>query len=413
MIDNRTPHLDLPLPDPNNLMRSQDVPRLIQALQAIDAAIADRATLADLSMAIDTLIDGAPDALNTLKEIADAINDDKNFAATMMAQLALKASIAALAPVAMSGAYADLTGKPSTFPPPVASSTILGGIKIGSGLVMAGDGTVSTAGSGGGTGLPAYADVLVPVTSDGQTVFTPVGGYTPGQIDLYVNGSLYVGNGDDYTASNGTTITLTTGVNTSATIVMRKWYYLPAANAVNKTGDTMTGYLSVPANASGAQAPQVQEVVKKAGDAMSGTLTLNGAANQIALLLTNAAEKVTVNAAAATGTINFDVTTQSVLYYTQAATANWTLNVRGNASNTLNSLLAVGHSISVTFLAKQGTTPFYANAIQVDGAAVTPVWQGGVAPTAGNASSLDVYSLTIIKTGNAAFTVMASQVQFK
>ena len=54
----------------------------------------------------------------------------------------------------------------------------------------------------------------------------------------------------------------------------------------------------------------------------------------------------------------------------------------------------------------------YNNAVQIDGSSVTPEYQGGSAPSAGNASSLDVYSYTIIKTGDAAFTVLASQTQF-
>jgi hypothetical protein len=412
MIDNRTANLSLPLPDPTNLMKSEDVPRIIAALQGLDAAVSARATPADIDTAINNLVGGAPGNLNTLNELATALADDANFAATVTNLLAQKADKTALSTVATSGLYADLLSKPATFPPPIASSVVLGGIKLGTGFVIAGDGTASIAGLGG-SGLPAYQDVPLAVTSAGQTVFTPSGGYTPGQIDLYVNGSLYVGGGDDYTADNGTTITLTTGVATSATLIMRKWFYLPAANAVNKQGDTMTGYLAMPANASGAQAPQVQEVVKKSGDSMSGTLALNGSATALALLLTNAAEKVSITAAGASGTVNVDVTTQSVLYYTQAATANWTLNVRGNGSNTLNSLLAVGQSVTVSFLATQGSTAYFANAVQVDGSAVTPVWQGGVTPAAGNASSIDVYTLTIIKTGSAAFTVLASLTQFK
>jgi formylmethanofuran dehydrogenase subunit E-like metal-binding protein len=51
--------------------------------------------------------------------------------------------------------------------------------------------------------------------------------------------------------------------------------------------------------------------------------------------------------------------------------------------------------------------------VQVDGATVTPKYQGGVAPTAGNINSIDAYSYSIIKTGSATFTVLASQVQFK
>jgi hypothetical protein len=60
----------------------------------------------------------------------------------------------------------------------------------------------------------------------------------------------------------------------------------------------------------------------------------------------------------------------------------------------------------------QGATAYYNNAVQVDGSSVTPKWQGGTAPSAGNASSVDVYTYTIIKTGNAAFTVFASQIRF-
>jgi hypothetical protein len=43
---------------------------------------------------------------------------------------------------------------------------------------------------------------------------------------------------------------------------------------VKKAGDTMSGALSVPANAISTQVPQVQEVVQKTGDTMSGDLTV-------------------------------------------------------------------------------------------------------------------------------------------
>ena len=123
-------------------------------------------------------------------------------------------------------------------------------------------------------------------------------------------------------------------------------------------------------------------------------------------------EPITVSATAATGTINIDFLSNPGVYYTTNASANWTLNVRGNSSTTLNSVLATGDMASITFLAQQGGTAYYANVIQVDGSTVTPKWQGGTAPTGGNASSIDGYSLTILKTGNAAFTVFASQTKF-
>ena len=60
----------------------------------------------------------------------------------------------------------------------------------------------------------------------------------------------------------------------------------------------------------------------------------------------------------------------------------------------------------------QGATAYYNNGWQIDGTPVVPKWQGGTAPTAGNASSIDVYTYTIVKTGSAAFTVFASQTKF-
>jgi hypothetical protein len=124
-------------------------------------------------------------------------------------------------------------------------------------------------------------------------------------------------------------------------------------------------------------------------------------------------ERTTVSATAATGTINFDVVTQGVLYYTTNASANFTLNIRGSSGATLNSILAVGDAITVVFLNTNGSTAYYATAYQIDGSAVTPKWQGGTAPTSGNASSIDAYSITIVKTASTpTYTVLASQTKF-
>jgi hypothetical protein len=142
------------------------------------------------------------------------------------------------------------------------------------------------------------------------------------------------------------------------------------------------------------------------------TLTLAGTSSALATILTNAAETTTVSATAATGTINFDVTTQSVLYYTTNASANWTVNFRGSSGTSLNTLMSTGQTMTVAFLVTQGSTAYYNNAVQVDGSSVTPKYQGGTAWSAGNASGIDVYTYTIIKTGSATFTVLASQTKF-
>lgn len=136
-------------------------------------------------------------------------------------------------------------------------------------------------------------------------------------------------------------------------------------------------------------------------------------ADQSTSFYSNIREKVTVSATAMTGTINFDALTQAILYYTTNASANATINIRGSSTVSLNTMMAVGESLSVVFLATNGATPYYLNTFQIDGSSVTPKWQGGTAPSSGNASAIDAYSFTIIKTASAAYTVLASQTQFK
>jgi hypothetical protein len=145
----------------------------------------------------------------------------------------------------------------------------------------------------------------------------------------------------------------------------------------------------------------------------TATQTFTGSTTAIAAVFNDAAEVITISATAATGTINYDVTTQSVLYYTTNASANWTVNIRGNGTTSLNTLMSTGQAMTVVFLVTQGTTAYYNNALQIDGSSVTPKYQGGTAPTSGNVSGVDAYSYTIVKTGSAAFTVFASQSQFK
>ena len=137
-----------------------------------------------------------------------------------------------------------------------------------------------------------------------------------------------------------------------------------------------------------------------------------GTSSKSAFKTPNIAEVDTISATAATGTINYDVTTQSVLYYTSNASGNWTLNFRGSSGTTLNAVMQTGESISATFLVTNGATAYYNSAVTIDGTSVTPKWQGGSAPTSGNASSTDAYSYVIQKTGSATYVVLASQTKF-
>jgi hypothetical protein len=126
-------------------------------------------------------------------------------------------------------------------------------------------------------------------------------------------------------------------------------------------------------------------------------------------------ESVAVSATAATGTVNYDVLTNgAVTYYTANATGNWTLNLRGDGSTTMNSVMSDGKSLTVAFLVTNGGTAYYQTALQVDGttSGITLEWQNGAAPSAGNINSIDIYSVTLIKTGSATYTALASQTKF-
>lgn len=160
----------------------------------------------------------------------------------------------------------------------------------------------------------------------------------------------------------------------------------------------------------------------QSGDTTGNLIFATGGANTIALTLDSnqvsafngsIEEKVTVSATAAAANVNFDAITQNILFYTANATANTTINIRGNATTTLNSAMSNGQSISVVFMNTQGATAYYVNGYQIDGVAVVPKWQGNSAPTSGNALSIDTYSFTVIKTASATYTVLASQTQFR
>jgi hypothetical protein len=143
---------------------------------------------------------------------------------------------------------------------------------------------------------------------------------------------------------------------------------------------------------------------------LTSPIVNGGSADSIYLI--SPSEKITISATPATSTINFDCITQGILYYTTNATGNFTLNFRGNVSTTLNSIMAIGESLSVIFLNTNGSPAYYANVFQIDGTPITPKWSDGTAPSAGSLSAIDAYSFTIIKTASATYTTLASAGKF-
>lgn len=260
----------------------------------------------------------------------------------------------------------------------LTNKTISGADNTLSNISLASSVTGTLPVANGGTGATTLTGV---VKGNGTSAFTA------GNVNLTseVTGTLPV-------ASGGTGSTSTTYCSLTANVTGT----LPIANG--GTGATTLAGANIP--------------VTNAANTFTATQTFSGSSSALAMVLNDAAETATVSATAATGTINYDVTTQSVLYYTSNASGNWTVNFRASSGTSLNTAMSTGQSVTAAFLVTQGSTPYYNNVVQVDGSSVTPKWQGGLAPAAGNASGVDAYVYTIIKTGAATFTVFASQTRF-
>ena len=187
------------------------------------------------------------------------------------------------------------------------------------------------------------------------------------------------------------------------------WVYNNGTDVVDVTThiSSLTLATALPVASGGTGSNTAADARTALGAAKSGTNTDITSLQPLAYAIENA----TVVGSGLSGTLTIDAITQSVLYYTANASANWTVNVRGNSGTTINSLLSTGQAITVAVFAAIGTTGYYNNNFQVDGVTVTPKWQNS-APVAGNTSSIDAYTYTIVKTGSATYTVFASLTKF-
>lgn len=184
------------------------------------------------------------------------------------------------------------------------------------------------------------------------------------------------------------------------------------AGTIGNSGAVLYGTL----NSSSASQPNITSVGSLTGLTVTGTATMNSS-TAFAAVAQNIVESINVVAGAINSTPTAYFNTGAVQYYTTSAGANWTQNLAFSSGTTLNSALAVGQSVTIAIMATQGATPYYMNGtLTIDGSStgVTTRWQNGSAPAAGNASGIDIYTYSVIKTASTpTYTVLASMTQFK
>lgn len=288
MIDDRTAHYNLPKPHVDNAAQD-DVIRIRSALDAIDTAIFGRAdavhshTIADVT-GLSGILAGKEEAANKgqpngyaslggdgkvpagqLPSYVDDVLEVPNFAALPVTGEAGKIYVL-LAPHTVGSvtssqfrwsgsSYIPIVASPGTTDAVVegvanlyfteararsaqlpATAGALGVVKIGSGLGVDLDGTIFVTSASGSVGVPAFNEVVLTPSTNGQTAFTPAGGYEAGFVDLYLNGVLLFGGGIDYTAADGVNITLGFGVQTTDSLLLKRW-----TTATNLAWTSITG----------------------------------------------------------------------------------------------------------------------------------------------------------------------------
>ena len=186
-----------------------------------------------------------------------------------------------------------------------------------------------------------------------------------------------------------------------------------AANSVALGTDTTGNYMVNVAGGTGVTVTHTPGEGSTATIAIGQAVATNSEVTFAGIKVTSVIEPVTVSATAATGTIALDAASGTT-YYTSNASANFVVNLRWNSGTSLNDKLAVNEMTTTSFMVTNGASAFYPTTVQVNGTVtgVTTRWQGGTAPTSGNANSVDMYTFTVVQTAANTFSVFAAQTRF-
>ena len=122
-------------------------------------------------------------------------------------------------------------------------------------------------------------------------------------------------------------------------------------------------------------------------------------------------ERVKITAGKLSDNTNIDLDDGMVHYFTTTETSAAVPNITSSVG--INTSMATGDTMSVTIVTTAAAAAFAGTfAIDHKQVGVTTFFSGG-APTEGGSSGKDVTALTIVKTGDAAFDVLASVTNFE
>lgn len=374
-------------------------------------------TIAQTDARIASVVGVAPSALDTLGEIAVQLLSDETAAGALTTAVSLKAPSAN--PVftgTVSGISASMVGlgnanNTSDLAKPISTAQALVNSTFALGTALTAE--TATRASADTTNTAAISTETTRATAAEALLATNIAlaAETTSRTTSYAANATAISSEVTRSTSAETTLTtnLASEVSSRSLAITAEVTARNAAILVETTRATSAEVLLAPLSA----ISNINNTSDASKPVSSAQALLNATfLTSVNPVITGLLEKLNVVTIANTGVINIDAITSSVWFYTTAATANFTINMRGSPTTTLNSLLAVGQIASIGVINTSGATAYYPLAFQIDGVAVTPKWQGGTAPTAGNVSSLDIYTLEILKTAVSTYTVLASQTKF-
>lgn len=146
------------------------------------------------------------------------------------------------------------------------------------------------------------------------------------------------------------------------------------------------------------------------------SVSSNNFTSNLQLNIVRVIESANISTIPATGNINISISNNSVHYFIANTLANCTFNLRANSTTRLDDAIANGQAVTVAVLLTQGATQYFAN-VYIDGVLQTSnvKWMGNARPSYSASitnSIIDVYTLTTIKTGSNAYTILASNTLF-